>query len=65
MGPVDLAAKRAWVPSNHQKAARPFGFPLSDALICILRELRKLNPNGSHVFRSTQRSLGKSARFAE
>jgi integrase len=32
------------------KAARSFGFPLSDELICILHELRKLNPNGSHVF---------------
>jgi integrase len=47
---VDLAAKLAWVPSCHQKAARSFGFPLSDELICILRELRELNPNGSHVF---------------
>ena len=44
---VDLAAKRAWVPSSHQKAARPFGFPLSEELICILHELRKVNPNGS------------------
>jgi len=47
---VDLAGRRAWVPSKHQKAGRPFGFPLSEELVRILGELRKLHPQGQYVF---------------
>lgn len=47
---VDLENKRAWVPRAHQKAARTFGLPLSAEAVRILEELRKLNPEGRHVF---------------
>lgn len=47
---VDLENKRAWVPRAHQKAARTFGFPLSDEAVRVLIDLRTLNPKGNHVF---------------
>lgn len=47
---VDLENKRAWVPRRHQKASRTFGLPLSTEAVRILKELRKLNPDGPHVF---------------
>lgn len=47
---VDLENKRAWVPRRHQKASRTFGLPLSSEAVRVLRELRKLNPEGAHVF---------------
>jgi integrase len=47
---VDLMARRAWVPSGHQKAGRTFGFPLSTATVECLRRLRALSPEGDRVF---------------
>lgn len=47
---VDLQQGKAWVPSGHQKAGRTFGFPLSSEAVRVLKELRKLNPEGKHVF---------------
>jgi integrase len=47
---VDLEHRRAWVPRSHQKAGRTFGLPLSSEAIRVLKELRKLNPKGNHVF---------------
>lgn len=47
---VDLHARRAWIPHSHQKAKRTFGLPLSPEAVRILKELRKLNPQGHHVF---------------
>jgi integrase len=47
---VDLKEKKAWVPRGHQKAGRTFGFPLSSEAIKVLRQLRRLNPNGERVF---------------
>lgn len=54
---VDLDAARAWVPRAHQKAARTFGLPLSPDAVSILRELRKLNPKGNHVFQWNHRPI--------
>lgn len=48
---VDLAERRAWVPSAHQKAGRTFGFPLTDESVRVLRALRWLSaPTSPHVF---------------
>lgn len=47
---VDLDARKAWVPSGQQKAKRTFGFPLSTEAVRVLKELRKLNPEGKYVF---------------
>lgn len=47
---VELDQKRAWVPSSHQKAGRPFAVPLNSDAIAALKALRKLNPEGNHVF---------------
>lgn len=46
---VDLAAKRAWVPRGQMKGGKTFGFPLSDAAVAVLREIRKL-VKGERVF---------------
>lgn len=47
---VDLKAGRAWIPGAHQKATRTFGLPLSSEAVRVLKDLRKLNPEGRHVF---------------
>jgi integrase len=47
---VDLNTRRAWIPRSHQKAKRTFGLPLSPEAVRVLKELRKLNPDGQHVF---------------
>lgn len=47
---IDLEARRAWIPRAHQKAARTFGLALSADAVKVLRELKKLNPYGRHVF---------------
>lgn len=47
---IDLQNKRAWVPRAQMKGSKTFGFPLSSEAVKVLRELRKLNPEGSAVF---------------
>jgi integrase len=47
---IDLKHQRAWVPRRHQKMGRPFGLPLSSEAVRILKELRRLNPDGDYVF---------------
>lgn len=54
---IDLENHRAWIPSAHQKAARTFGLPLSSESVKILKELRKLNPEGAHVFQWNERPI--------
>jgi integrase len=54
---VDIPQKRAWVPAGHQKAGRTFGFSLSSEAIRVLRELRRLNPEGRHVFQWNGRPI--------
>jgi integrase len=47
---VDLKARRAWVPRGQMKAGPTFGFPLTPKAIRILKDCRRLNPKGDHVF---------------
>lgn len=47
---IDLKAKRLWIPGEQQKAGRTHGLPLSDEAVRVLKDLRKLNPEGNHVF---------------
>jgi integrase len=47
---IDLKARRAWVPGEQMKAGRTHGIPLSTAAIEVLKELRKLSPQGNRVF---------------
>ncbi len=47
---IDLKHQRAWVPRQHQKMKRAFGLPLSSEAMRVLKELRKLNPEGNLVF---------------
>jgi integrase len=47
---VDLQGARAWVPSKQMKGAKTFGFPLSPEAVQLLREARRLSPDGERVF---------------
>jgi integrase len=45
-----LVAGRLWVPGAQQKAGRAHGIPVTPEAIGVLKKLRKLNPDGAHVF---------------
>lgn len=47
---VDMAAARLWVPGRQQKGKRTLGIPISLEAMRVLKKLRKLNPDGDHVF---------------
>lgn len=47
---IDMRAGRLWVPGSQQKAGRTHGMPISKEAIGVLKKLRKLNPEGQHVF---------------
>lgn len=47
---VDMAAGRLWIPRQQQKGKRTHGLPLSPEAMGVLKKLRKLNPEGDHVF---------------
>jgi integrase len=47
---VDMAAARLWVPGRQQKGKRTLGIPISAEAMRVLKKLRKLNPEGDHVF---------------
>lgn len=47
---VDLKARTAWVPGASMKAKKALGIPLSSCAVDVLKKLRRLNPNGAHVF---------------
>jgi integrase len=47
---IDMKAKRAWIPGEQMKAGRSLGLPLSKDAITVLKELRKLSPEGERVF---------------
>jgi integrase len=54
---IDLVGKRLWIPGSHQKAGRTHGIPLSEEAMSVLRKLRKLNPEGEHVFQWNGRPI--------
>lgn len=54
---VDLDAARMWIPGSHQKAGRTHGLPLNREAISVLKKLRKLNPEGNHVFQWKDRPI--------
>lgn len=47
---IDLNTGRMWIPGSHQKAGRTHGMPVSKEAVAVLKKLRKLNPEGEHVF---------------
>jgi integrase len=47
---VDLKAKRAWIAAENMKAGRTHGLPLNSDAVQVLKRLRKLSPEGNHVF---------------
>lgn len=47
---VDLVNQRAWIPRGQMKGGKTFGLSLSSRAVKILREVRRLNPKGEHVF---------------
>lgn len=47
---IDMDARRLWVPGRHQKAGRTHGIPITPESIGVLKRLRRLNPEGEHVF---------------
>jgi integrase len=47
---IDLQSKRLWIPGEHQKAGRTLGIPITAEAVAVLKQLRKLNPTGAHVF---------------
>jgi integrase len=54
---VDLRQRRAWVPSGQMKGGRTFGFPLSRAVVRILRQLKTMSPKGERVFQFEGRPI--------
>lgn len=44
---VDFRNRRGWVPAEHQKAGRTFGFPLNSEAVRALRALTLLSPRSS------------------
>lgn len=54
---INLQERRAWIPRAHQKTQRTFGLALSKEAVRVLRELRKLNPHGDHVFQWMNRPI--------
>jgi integrase len=47
---VDMKNRRLWIPGEQMKTGIPHGIPLSRKAIRLLRKVKKLNPNGEHVF---------------
>lgn len=47
---IDLEKRHAWVPGEHIKGGKPFGISLSDEAVEILKECRRLWPEGDGVF---------------
>ena len=47
---VDLDQRRVWIPGDQMKGASPHGLPLSTVAVRVLASLRKLHPEGNHVF---------------
>jgi integrase len=47
---IDMAAGRLWIPRLQQKGKRTHGIPLAPEALGVLKKLRKLNPEGEHVF---------------
>lgn len=47
---IDLENRRLWIPGRQQKAGRAHGIPITREAIGVLKQLRKLNPEGDHVF---------------
>lgn len=47
---IDLQAKRLWIPGAHQKAGRSHGISINAEAVAVLKKLKKLNPEGNHVF---------------
>lgn len=54
---IDFKAKTLWVPAEQMKTGRTFGLPLAPRAVALLKSLRKLNPQGSHVFQWNGRPI--------
>lgn len=54
---IDLDAPRLWIPGAHQKAGKTHGIPLAPEAVGVLKKLRKLNPEGDHVFQWNERPI--------
>jgi integrase len=54
---VDLAAGRAWIPADKMKGAATHGFRLSMEACDVLRELRRLSPEGGRVFQWNEQPI--------
>lgn len=50
LGPDRYERRPAVGPGSQQKAGRTHGMPISKEAIAVLKQLRKLNPEGQHVF---------------
>lgn len=47
---IDLKRRRLWVPGSQMKGRSAIGLPLSRRACAVLVLLRRLNPDGEHVF---------------
>jgi len=47
---VDMKKRAAWIPGEQMKAGRTHGMRLPADAITVLKKLRKLSPEGDHVF---------------
>jgi integrase len=54
---IDLRQRRLWIPGTQMKGKRSHGLPLSRESVRILRELKTLNPEGTHVFQWNGRKV--------
>jgi integrase len=54
---VDIKARRGWIPGSSMKGGKTFSFPLSTKATDLLRQAKKLNPKGDHVFQYDGRPI--------
>lgn len=47
---IDLKRRRAWVPGMQMKGGAAYGLPLSTEALRVLRALKRMSPQGTHVF---------------
>lgn len=54
---IDMDKRRLWVPGANMKGKLAHGIPLTKEAVNILKDLRKLNPEGDHVFQWNKKPI--------
>jgi integrase len=54
---IDLKNRRLWVPGANMKGKHAHGIPLTKEAVRVLKDLRKLNPEGDNVFQWNKKPI--------